>query len=142
MKKLTQYIAVLVIFAICLAVPGYAVENTNQRASQFFMSYSVYLWAPTNEAWFEVTAVGIMDEIGVSEIEIQRSTDQSNWTTVKTFEKEDYSQMVEEDTSAMVNCVPFTFTNGYYYRGVMTLYAKKGNGTATSTVVTATLNKR
>lgn len=142
MKHITRYISCLLIVAIVLAVPVYAVENGGQRSSHYFMSYSVYLWEATNEAWFEVTAVGLMDELGASKIKIQRSTDQTNWTTVKTFEKEDYSQMVEEDTITAANCVPYTFTNGYYYRGVVTLYAKKGNGTGEMTVVTPTLNKR
>lgn len=142
MKRIVRYISCLLVVAIVLAVPALAGENGGQRSSYYFMSYSVYLWEPTNEAWFDVTAVDTMDELGVSKIKIQRSTDQSNWTTVKTYEKEDYSQMVEENSSSMANCVPYTFTNGYYYRGVVTLYAKKGNGTGEMTVVTPTLNKR
>lgn len=142
MKQFTRYISILIQVAIFLAFPVYAIENTEQRASYYFMSYSVYLWESTNEAWFEVTALDIMDELGASTIKIERSTDQTTWTTVKTFEKEDYSQMTADNKSFYANCVPYTFTNGYYYRGVITLYAKKGNGSATSTVVTATLNKR
>lgn len=142
MKRIARYISVLLLLAILLAVPAYATESSVQRASHYFMSYSVYLWEPTNEAWFEVTAVDIMDKLGASEIKIERSTDQVNWTTVQTFEMEDYSQMTTKNKASYANCVPYTFADGYYYRGVVTLYAKKGNGTGVSTVVTPTLNKR
>lgn len=142
MKRCVRFLSIFLAVAIIFAFPICEVEAAEERSSYYFAGYSVYLWEPTNEAWFEVTAVGVMDELGASKIKIQRSTDQENWTTVQTFEMEDYSQMTAEGKASYANCVPYTFTNGYYYRGVVTLYAKKGNGTATSTVVTPTLNKR
>lgn len=142
MKRFMQCMSVFLIAVIVLATPVFAAETTAERSSYYFAEYCVYLWEPTDEAWFEVTAVSQMDELGASTIKIERSTDQVNWTTVKTFEKEDYSQMTSEKEVTYANCVPYTFTNGYYYRGIVTLYAKKGNGTGEMTVVTPTLNKR
>lgn len=142
MKKISKYISILLIVSIFLVFPAYATEANDQRASHYFMSYSVYLWEPTNEAWVEVTAVGTMDELGASEIVIERSTDLVNWTEMQTFEKEDYSQMTVKNKATYANCVPYTFEDGYYYRGIVTLYAKKGNGTGLSTVTTPVLDKR
>lgn len=142
MKRSIRFFSIALAIVMTLSMSAFVAEAAEERASQFFATYCVYLWEPTNEAWFEVTALDIMDELGASEIEIQRSTDQNNWTTVKTFVKEDYSQMTKSNKSNYANCVPYTFADGYYYRGVVTLYAKKGNGTGTMTVVTPTLNKR
>lgn len=142
MKQSIRVLSIVLAFILTISASTCVVVAAEERSSHYFASYSVYLWPSTNEAWFEVTALDTMDELGASTIKIERSTDQVNWTTVKTFEKNDYSQMTASNKSFYANCVPYTFTNGYYYRGVITLYAKKSNGTATYTVVTATLNKR
>lgn len=142
MKSCIRYLSFIVAIIMFISVPVCIAEAVEERASHYFAAYSVYLWEPTNEAWVEVTAVDTMDELGASEIKIERSTDQENWTTMKTFKKEDYSQMTADNKSTFADCVPYTFTDGYYYRGVVTLYAKKGNGTGTMTVVTPTLDKR
>lgn len=142
MKQLIRHVSVVVAVVLVFSAFICVAQAAEERASYYFAGYSVYLWEPTNEAWFEVTAVDIMDELGASEVVIERSTDQVNWTAVKSFEMEDYSQMTGERKATYANCVPYTFTNGYYYRGVVTLYAKKGNGTGEMTVVTPTLNKR
>lgn len=133
-----------IVLAIIMTISSLALvtEAAEERASLFFAGYSVYLWEPTDEAWFEVTAVSQMDVLGASEIKIERSTDQINWTTVKTFDMDDYSQMTANSKVTYANCVPYTFADGYYYRGVVTLYAKKGNNVGKSTVVTPTLDKR
>ena len=41
--------------------------------------------------WYEVTAVKGMDELGASQIRLQRSADGVTWTTVKTYSSNDYS---------------------------------------------------
>lgn len=142
MKQSIRFFSIVLAIVMTLSSAAFVAEAAEERASHFFAGYSVYLWESTNEAWFEVTAVGIMDKLGASEIEIQRSTDQVNWTTMQTFDMDDYSQMTATGKASYANCVPYTFTNGYYYRGVVTLYAKKGNNVGKSTVVTPTLNKR
>ena len=71
-----------------------------------------------------------MDELGASEIKIQRSSDGVNWTTMKTYTKESYSNLICENTGSHAACVSYTGTAGYYYRAKITLYAKKGTGSA------------
>lgn len=130
MKRITQIVCIILIIATVFAIPVAALEYENQRGSNYFMRYSVYLHEVSNsqfEVWFDVTALDIMDEVGVSEIQVQRSTDQVNWTTVKTYTKENYSQMTATNRGSYANCVTYNYTSGYYYSAIVELYAKDGS---------------
>lgn len=68
---------------------------------------------------------------------LQRSTDKVNWTTVKTYSKDDYSQMVKENSVCTADCVTYDeYSSSYYYSAIVVLYAKLGKGTGEMTVVT------
>lgn len=145
MKRLTQILCMIMVFVTVLSTAAFAAETPTPRASNFFMSSSVYFWHVSGDnyqIWFDVTALSTMQKLGASKIKVQRSTDKVNWTTVKTFNMDDYSQMTTTNTGHYVNCVPYTATSGYYYRAVVTLYAKNSSGTGEMDEVTATLNLR
>lgn len=128
-----------------LALPVYAADNENLRASNYFAAHSVYLHKISStqfQAWFEVTAVGGMQKLGASTIKIQRSTDKVNWTTVKTYKMEDYSNMVASNTGYHDDYVTYTYTSGYYYRAYVELYAKSSNGTGYYDAYTSYLDLR
>lgn len=132
MKRFIQCICVLLVAALFLTIPAYATETVTPRSSSFFLCNSTYLYKTSDtqfEVWFDVTAVRTMDEIGTSVIKVQRSSDGENWTTMKTYEKESYSQMICEKTIGHVGCVSYTGTKGYYYRAYVTFYAKDSTGT-------------
>ena len=133
MKHISRLICMLLAVVMIFAVPATAAENAEPRASNYFGSSSVYLYQTTStkfEAWFEVTALGIMDKLGASEIKIQRSSDNSNWTTVKTCSMSSYTNLICEDTGSHASYVTYTGTTGYYYRAKITIYAKDGTGSA------------
>ena len=145
MKRFTQIISVVLIVVMCFSTVTFAAEPVSHRASMYFMSSSVYFWHTSGsnyQIWFDVTAVGRMYELGASKIVVERSTDEADWETVKTYNKEDYSQMTGSSTTSYDNYVSFTATNGYYYRAIVTLYARNSSGTGTMREVTATLNLR
>ena len=145
MKRWFRCISLILAISMLLAVPAFAAETANSRASDYFWASSVYFWNTSGrnyEIWFDVTAVGTMAELGTSKIQVQRSTDEENWTTVRTYYKEDYSQMTRSSTTSYANCVPFTATTGYSYRAIVTLYAKNSSGTGEMDEVTATLDLR
>ena len=128
MKRFSQCICLTLVIAMLCAIPALAIEN---RASNFFGCSSVYLHKTSNtsfQAWFDVDAVGIMDELGASEIKIQRSADGVNWTTMKTVKKENDSSLIGKDTITHAAYVSYTGTVGYYYRAYIVLYAKNGSG--------------
>jgi hypothetical protein len=145
MKRLTQILCMIMVFVTVLSTAAFAAETPAPRASNFFMSSSVYFWHVSGDnyqIWFDVTALSTMQKLGASKIKVQRSTDKVNWTTVKTYDMADYSQMTTSNAVTYINCVPFTATSGYYYRAVVTLYAKNSSGTGEMDEVTATLNLR
>ncbi|MBO4938112.1 MAG: hypothetical protein J6C98_03810 [Oscillospiraceae bacterium] len=139
MKRFYRCVCLLLVMTMLMAVPAFAAEA---RASDYFWSSSVYLdkrSTVTFEAWFDVDAVSTMDVLGASEIKIQQSSDGENWTTVKTFTKESYSNLICKDTASHASYVTYTGTAGYYYRAKITLYAKKGTGSGEWTRYTSSL---
>lgn len=141
MKRFTQLVCFLLIASLVLAVPAYASESS-ARASAYFMAYSCYLWKTSDtrfEVWFDVTAVGGMDELGVSVIEVQRSSDKSTWTTMRTYTKDSYSSMVASNTGNHSGCVAYTATSGYYYRAYVQFYAKNSSGSGYYSTYTSSL---
>ena len=146
MKRFTRCICLLLVCVMMFSTTAFAAETEDTRASMFFAGSSVYFWNTSGrnyEIWFDVTAVGTMAELGTSKIQVQRSTDEVNWTTVRTYYKEDYSQMIRSQTAHHADCVSFTATNGYSYRAIVTLYAKNSSGgTGTMREVTEILDLR
>lgn len=144
MKRFVRLVCLSLAFIMTFAVPAMAVENGNQKASNYFMSYSDYFVHTSGnnyQIWFTVTAVGEMDELGAKTITLKRSTDQNNWSTVGTYNMADYSQMVNKNgTVTHAGYVDCTCVPGYYYVAFVELYAKDGNSTATKTVWTTTLD--
>lgn len=130
MKKFVRMICLLVVFATLAAIPAHATEQS-ERASLYFSAYRAYCYAASSttiEVNFFVVGAGIMDEIGASQILVQRSSDRTNWTTVKTFSRGIYSDMINTNTGAHGATLSCTVASGYYYRAYVTFYAKKGSG--------------
>lgn len=135
MKRYVRCICLILSLAMLLSVPAHAAETVDPRSSSFFIRSSVYLYetsSTTFQAWFEVTGVRIMDQIGAKEIKIQRSSDNENWTTMATYSMDDYySTLICENTGGHMACVTYTGTRGYYYRAYIKLYAKDSTGSGT-----------
>ena len=130
MKRFVKIVCFLVVIATLVAVPAYA-ENQSEKASSYFSAYRAYCYAASStriEVNFSVVGAGIMDELGASQILVQRSSDRTNWTTVKTFTKESYSDMTDTNTGAHGATLSCTVASGYYYRAYVTFYAKKDSG--------------
>lgn len=131
MKRFSRLICMMLAAVMLLAIPAAASENAEPRASSFFGSTDVYLYKTSStqfQAWFEVSALYTMDKVGASEIKIQESSDDENWTTVKTFSMAYYSNMIDENSGAHASYVTYTGTTGKYYRAKITLYAENSTG--------------
>ena len=131
MKRISRLICILLAALLILASPAAAAENAEPRASSFFGSSDVYLYQTTStqfRAWFEVSALGVMEKVGAREIKVQKSADGENWTTMKTYSMNDYTNMICENTGSHASYVTYTGQTGYYYRAKITLYAKNSSG--------------
>ena len=135
MKRFAKCICFALILAMLLAIPAHAAETGDSRSSNYFGSSAVYLYemaGTTFQAWFEVTCVRYMDQVGAKEIKIQRSSDNENWTTMATYSMDSYySTLICENELGHDACITYTGTRGYYYRAYYKLYAKDESGSAT-----------
>lgn len=131
MKRFSRFLCILLSVVLMISTPAAAAENVEPRASNFFMSSDVFISMKTStqfRVWFEVSALGIMDKVGASEIKVQKSSDGENWTTMKTYSMDDYADMICEDTGFHTSYVTYTGQTGYYYRAKITLYAENSSG--------------
>lgn len=145
MKRFSQIVCIVLVFVLVMSTTAFAAEIPSPRASNFFGASSVYFWHTSGNSyqiWFDVTAVGTMQKLGASYIEVERSTDLVNWETVRTYGMGAYSQMTTSNTGDYANYVTFTAATGYAYRAIVTLYAKNSSGTGEMDEVTATLDLR
>ena len=145
MKRFTRCICFLLVCIMMLSTTALAAETVDSRASNYFMASSVYFWNTSGrnyQIWFDVTAKSTMQKLGASKITVQRSTDNSNWTTVQTYLMGDYSQMTTSNTGHYANYVSFTATSGYSYRAIVYLYAKNSSGEGNMRATTAILDLR
>ena len=140
MTRFIRCTCLILAMTLVLATPVFAAETAEPKGSSYFFNSSVYLYnisGTSFDAWFDVTGTGTMDEIGVNFIKIQRSSDGSNWTTVRTYTKESYPHLLDHSSTTHAACVSYTGTGGYYYRAFVQLYAKKGVNTATMNAYSA-----
>lgn len=134
MKRISRLSYFFLAVVMLLTIPAAAAGNVDPRASSFFGSSDVYLYKTSStqfQAWFEVTALDGMDKLGASEIKIQESYDNENWTTVKTCTMGSYSNLICNNTGAHASYVSYTGTTGRYYRAKISLYAENSSGTGT-----------
>nr|MBQ8245314.1 hypothetical protein [Oscillospiraceae bacterium] len=139
MKRFIRAVCIFMVFVTMFTTVAFAAES---RASNFFMATSTYIDRYSNsklEIWFDVTALGQMEVVGVQLIKLQRSTDKSDWETVKTYKMADYSQMTCSNTSAHADCVTYYGSSTYYYRAYVEFYAKNSSGTGVYSKYTATV---
>ena len=130
MKRFAQVICTVIVIALLVAIPSYATVQ-EERASNFFSSYRAYCYAASStkiEVNFTVIGAGTMDELGASQIKVQCSSDGTNWSTVKTFSKDNYGSMTALNTAFHAATLSCTVESGYQYRAYVTFYAKNGSG--------------
>lgn len=142
MKRSVRCLAFALTVFMLLATPAFAAEKGITRGSDYFASSSVYLYRLSGtsfEAWFHITAVRGMDELGASSIRIQESEDGENWTTVQTYLRDTNSHLIAEDTCAHSSYVTYSGTKGMYYRAKIIFFAKNSNGWGSVTEYTATI---
>ena len=141
MKRFRFCVCLVLVVALVLPTVVCA-QEAGTWASSYFSYIQAFLSKKTKytfEIWFDVTATRGMDVVGVSEIKLQRSSNNSDWYTIKTYEPDRYTQMLEEDTAFCANCVSYTGMEGYYYRARVVFYAEKDGSSSELTHYTSSL---
>ena len=129
-KELLFKLTILIVVVALVCPVG--VNAVEPRASDYLHMYSAYIypagWGKV-QVWFDVDGTGYMDEIGALEIYLYESKDNENWTWVKTFEHQDYSDMLEYNDYTYMSHVEYNGTIGRYYKAYVCVWAgKDGDG--------------
>ena len=127
-KKVWRVIALVLAISTVLSAPAYA----QTRASNFISSYGGYLYSTgsTIQVYVNVVGTDVSDNIGSTTIVLKESTDQSTWSTVKTFSYTNYSVMMGHNTYIYDFHVDYTnaVSGRYYYARVTIWVGRSGNG--------------
>ena len=120
-----KLITILLLVVMLCPVEVFAVES---RASYYLSSYGAYVypagWGKV-QVWFEVQGTRDMDELGALEIRLYESTDNENWTWVKTFDYPDYPGMLGYDDYIYSGHIEYSGTIGRYYKAYVCVWAGK-----------------
>lgn len=133
-SSLVRVIALLLVVGLTIPVGVNAatVEPIQPMASNYLDSYNTYICAMGSgkmQIWYTVVGDTDMDEIGTLSIFLYESSDQTNWTRVKTFLHEDYSSMLAENDWIHSSYVSYNGTAGKYYKAYVCIWAgKNGSG--------------
>ena len=133
MKRFLRIVCLLVVFATLAAIPAYAQEVT-PRGSDELSSYRAYCTKKTSTSVvvsYQVVGTGIIDEIGANTIKVQYSSDGTNWTTAKTFQKSVYPSMVSHNTGMHGGTWTATVPSGMQYRAYVVFYGEKDGSSTT-----------
>lgn len=140
MKKRTnslfiKLIALILVFTISTPCTTHAAasEIVTPYASSYLSLYSAYVYVTASgqvQVWFEVMGTDDMDEIGALKIYLYESSDNKNWTIVKTFLHESTSGMLFEDDYYVSSHVSWSggSTSKYYKAYVCVWAGKNGSG--------------
>ena len=134
MKRFVKIVCLLLVLSMVLVIPAFAAE----QASDFFVSHSCYLWEVSDsefQVWFDVTAVGGMDVLGVSEVIVQRSTDGINWS-----DEAFYYDMYRYGKSYYSGHVTYSDVTSGYYRAQVTYRAENDSGVGEYTAWTSSFH--
>ena len=134
MKSTLKILSIILVIVMLFSVQASALEIA-PYASNYFLGHGAYLEEASSssfEVWFTVSAVGTMSKLGVNYIDIERSSNGTSWSVVKTYAKEDYSGLVASNTGYHSGHVTYSnMQSGYQYRAYVEFYAKNSSGTAT-----------
>ena len=136
-KPITKHmrlIALFLVIAFMIPVSAQAavIDVAEPRASNYLDSFNTYICAMGSgklQIWYTVVGDTDMDEIGVTSIRLYESTDNVNWTRVKTYSHENYSSMLAEDDWIHSSYVSYNGVAGRYYKAYVCIWAgKNGSG--------------
>lgn len=144
MRKTIKILALLLVITMLWSIPVYAAESDAImpcETDMLDMSGAELYVTSGNEIqiWFTVVGAQILDKIGALQIDVQRSSDRENWTTMQTYKCTNYTNMMASGTSGCTSYVTYYGEYGYYYRAKVNILGQKGLTFYTKTIYTASI---
>lgn len=132
-KLLVKLIAILLIVSLCAPVSVQAAmpETVAPMASDYLMEYTAYICAMGGgdlEIWFEVYGTRTWADVGVLNIYLYESVDNSNFYWVETFQFTEYENMLWHDDYFCMDYVPYEGVPGRYYKAYVQVWAGPEDG--------------
>ena len=127
-KRIFRIVAIIIVLATLFTSSAYA-EVQPMRNSKYIDSYCAYLYSDKAnyvQVWFEVNANTASNQVGVTQIILQKSSDLESWTPVKTFYSSAYPNMLASNAYLNVSHVDSIVTGGYDYRAGGNIYVENG----------------
>ena len=119
-------IILVVTMSLSICVSAAMPETVMPLASNYLMGYTAYICAMGGgnlEIWFEVTGTDYQDYLGVMSIYLYESTDNVTWYWVKTFQHEDYEQMLHTNEWDVMDHVDYDeAVPGRYYKAYVGIW--------------------
>ena len=125
-------VSFILILALLSPIQAFAAvpDIAEPMASDYLAGYGAYIHPVGSydiQIWWNVIGTGGMADIGVLTIHLYKSTDNVNWTWVKTFTHDVYPHMLDHNTGQGINRVTYFGDSACYYKAYVTIYA--GDGT-------------
>lgn len=120
-----------VILVLPLGITSAKAQQIQPRASDYLNSYNAYIYAPGSgfiQVWFTVTGNDYMDTIGALSIKIYESTDNVNWSWVKTYNYDSTPGMLDYNDYYHSGHVDYQGVAGRYYKAYVCIWAGEGDG--------------
>ena len=135
-RTLIKLVAILLTVALCAPVCAQAAvpETVQPMASDYLTAYTAYICAMGDgnlEIWFRVVGTDIWADIGVLTIYLYESTDDVNYSWVKTFDFVDYDDdtMLAHNTYYHMSHVDYEEgVPGRYYKAYVQIWAGPEDG--------------
>ena len=135
-RFLVKLIAVALVVSLCapIGVQAAMPETVQPMASAYLMAYNSYICAMGDgnlEIWFRVTGTGTWADIGVLDIFLYESTDNVNWSWLKTFQFTDYDDetMLARNTWQHISHVDYEEgVPGRYYKAYVCIWVGPEDG--------------
>ena len=109
----------LAIFLILPAIPASAADALQPRASDYLEYYNAYISCADGgviKVYFQIVGTCELDELGVLELQLYESTDNTNWVWVATYASADYSNLMGHNEASYSSYVTYTQgISGRYY---------------------------
>lgn len=132
--KFVRLVAMMLVVVLTLpmGVKAAVVEPVQPCASSYLNSYNAYIYTAGSgkiQVYYSVYGVGYMDTLGYLRIGIYESTDNTNWTWVKTFTNATNPEMLGYEDYYHSGHVDYQGVAGRYYRAYVCVWAgKDGDG--------------
>ena len=130
---LFKLIAIILVVSLCAPIGAQAAmpETVQPMASAYLMDYTAYICAMGDgdlEIWWEITGTRTLADIGVLSVFLYESTDNTNWYWVKSYQHDQYDNMLWHNDFFCVDHVDYEGVPGRYYKAYVQIWAGPEDG--------------